>query len=64
MAADELDQDLYVRRACADRRVMVKDENVCLHCGLCRALPYRRLDMQRFLYQVTKAGQQCSQSKR
>jgi ferredoxin len=36
-------QDLYVRPA-ETQRVMVKDEDVCLHCGLCaRALPHRRL---------------------
>ena len=66
MAADELDQDLYVSDALAQtKRVMVKDENVCLHCGLCaERCPTGAWDMQRFLYQVTKAGQPCSQSKR
>ena len=66
MAADELDQDLYVSDALAQTgRVMVKDENVCLHCGLCaERCPTGAWDMQRFLYQVTKAGQPCSQSKR
>ena len=38
-------------------RVMVKDENVCLHCGLCaERCPTGAWDMQRFLYSVTKAG--------
>ena len=39
------------------RTVMVKDENVCLHCGLCaERCPTGAWDMQRFLYSVTKAG--------
>jgi len=38
-----LTQDLYVSGALKTGRVMVKDEDVCLHCGLCAALrPVRR----------------------
>ena len=50
MAADELDQDLYVSDALAQTgRVMVKDENVCLHCGLCaERCPDRRLGYAAF----------------
>ncbi|HHD57406.1 MAG TPA: 4Fe-4S dicluster domain-containing protein, partial [Desulfobulbaceae bacterium] len=33
--ARNLQQDLYVSTLLPTRRVMVKDENVCLHCGLC-----------------------------
>ena len=41
-------------------RVMVKDENVCLHCGLCaERCPTSAWDMQKFFYSVTKAGNQC-----
>ena len=37
---------------------MVKDENICLHCGLCaERCPTGAWDMQKFLYNVTKAGQ-------
>ena len=38
-------------------RVMVKDEDVCLHCGLCaERCPTAAWDMQAFWYNVTKAG--------
>jgi ferredoxin len=51
-------QDLYVSRDLPTKRVMVKDENVCLHCGLCaERCPTAAWDMQKFLYQVSKAGQ-------
>jgi formate dehydrogenase beta subunit len=33
--ARNTDQDLYVSDALKTGRVMVKDEDVCLHCGLC-----------------------------
>jgi NAD-dependent dihydropyrimidine dehydrogenase PreA subunit len=33
--ADNLAQDLYVSDLLKTGRVMVKDEDVCLHCGLC-----------------------------
>ena len=40
------------------QRVMVKDENVCLHCGLCaERCPTTAWDMQKFLYNVTKASE-------
>ena len=36
-------------------RVMVKDEDVCLHCGLCaERCPTGAWDMQNFLYQEAK----------
>ncbi len=58
------DQDLYVSSTLAQtERVMVKDENVCLHCGLCaERCPTGAWDMQRFFYSVTKAGGSCKQS--
>jgi len=38
-------------------RVMVKDENVCLHCGLCaERCPTAAWDMQMFLYEESRAG--------
>lgn len=58
MPANNLAQDLYVSRDLPTERVLVKDENVCLHCGLCaERCPTGAWDMQKFLYQVTKAGQ-------
>jgi formate dehydrogenase beta subunit len=51
-------QDLYVSDVLPTARVMVKDEDVCLHCGLCaERCPTAAWDMQKFLYQVSKAGQ-------
>ena len=58
-AANNLAQDLYVSADLPTNRVMVKDENVCLHCGLCaERCPTSAWDMQQFMYHVTKAGQQ------
>lgn len=51
------DQDLYVSDLLPTRRVMVKDENVCLHCGLCaERCPTAAWDMQKFLYNAPKAS--------
>ncbi|MCC6372479.1 MAG: 4Fe-4S dicluster domain-containing protein, partial [Bacteroidia bacterium] len=50
-------KDLYVSAPLNTKRVMVKDENVCLHCGLCaERCPTSAWDMQKFFYNVTKAG--------
>jgi len=52
-----LTQDLYVADGLKTGRVMVKDEDVCLHCGLCaERCPTAAWDMQAFWYNVTKAG--------
>lgn len=41
-------------------RVMVKDEDVCLHCGLCaERCPTGAWDMQKFGLSVTRAGHGC-----
>ena len=49
---------LRVGPAQADRRVMVKDENVCLHCGLCaERCPTYAWDMRKFALQIPYAGQ-------
>ena len=53
----ELTQDLYVSQDLPTGRVMVKDEDVCLHCGLCaERCPTSAWDMKQFMYTVTKAG--------
>lgn len=50
-------QDLYVSPALMTGRVMVKDEDVCLHCGLCaERCPTGAWDMQKFLLNTTQAG--------
>jgi formate dehydrogenase beta subunit len=42
---------------------MVKDEDVCLHCGLCaERCPTGAWDMQKFLLNTTKAGPACRDS--
>ncbi|MBA8889536.1 NADPH-dependent glutamate synthase beta subunit-like oxidoreductase/ferredoxin [Dokdonella fugitiva] len=53
-------QDLYVSGPLKTGRVMVKDEDVCLHCGLCaERCPTGAWDMQKFLLGVTHAGEGC-----
>ncbi|MBU6340695.1 MAG: FAD-dependent oxidoreductase [Bacteroidetes bacterium] len=55
--ADQKDQSLYVSGPLKTMRVMIKDENVCLHCGLCaERCPTAAWDMQKYLYNETKAG--------
>lgn len=50
-------QDLYVSGALKTGRVMVKDEDVCLHCGLCaERCPTGAWDMQKFLLNTAQAG--------
>ncbi len=58
--ATDLTQDLYVSDLLPTHRVMVKDENVCLHCGLCaERCPTSAWDMKQFFYGVTKASEVC-----
>ncbi|HRH44164.1 MAG TPA: FAD-dependent oxidoreductase [Pyrinomonadaceae bacterium] len=53
-------QDLYVSETLPTKRVMVKDEDVCLHCGLCaERCPTAAWDMQKFFYNVTKTYTGC-----
>ncbi|MGH7056902.1 MAG: NADH-quinone oxidoreductase subunit I, partial [Acetobacteraceae bacterium] len=59
-AAHDAEQDLYVSGALKTGRIMVKDENVCLHCGLCaERCPTGAWDMQRFLIEMPLAGHAC-----
>ena len=52
-----LTQDLYVSSALKTGRIMAKDEDVCLHCGLCaERCPTGAWDMQKSLIQMTHAG--------
>ena len=54
------DQALYVSTVLKTGRVMVKDEDVCLHCGLCaERCPTGAWDMQKFLLELTPAGRGC-----
>ena len=55
--ATNLTQDLYVSDKLLTGRLMIKDEDVCLHCGLCaERCPTAAWDMQKYLYNVSKAG--------
>jgi formate dehydrogenase beta subunit len=58
--AGNLAQPLYVADDLKTGRVMVKDEDVCLHCGLCaERCPTGAWDMQKYLIDTTHAGDQC-----
>jgi formate dehydrogenase (NADP+) beta subunit len=58
--ANNLSQSLYVSDGLRTGRVMVKDEDVCLHCGLCaERCPTGAWDMQKFLLTTTPAGVAC-----
>ncbi|MGH8040908.1 MAG: FAD-dependent oxidoreductase [Rudaea sp.] len=55
-----LTQALYVSDTLKTGRVMVKDEDVCLHCGLCaERCPTGAWDMRKFLIEMTNAGPGC-----
>ena len=58
--AIDKNQDLYVSDTLPTHRVMIKDEDVCLHCGLCaERCPTSAWDMKQFFYGVTKATEVC-----
>ncbi len=58
-----LAQDLYVSTELKSGHVMVKDEDVCLHCGLCaERCPTGAWDMQKFLLNTAQAGPHCRDS--
>jgi len=55
-----LEQDLLVSGPLGTGRVMVKDEDVCLHCGLCaERCPTSAWDMQKFMIETAQAGAAC-----
>ncbi len=54
--ARNLTQSLYASDALKSGRIMVKDEDVCLHCGLCaERCPTGAWDMQKFLLDMAQA---------
>jgi len=62
--AMNLTQDLYVAGGLKTGRVMVKDEDVCLHCGLCaERCPTGAWDMKKYLIEMTHAGTPCQQAR-
>jgi formate dehydrogenase beta subunit len=63
--ATNLTQDLYVQGGLKTGRVMVKDEDVCLHCSLCaERCPTGAWDMQKFFLDMSYAGNSCRPPRR
>jgi NADPH-dependent glutamate synthase beta subunit-like oxidoreductase len=59
--APNLTQDLYIADGLKTGRFMVKDEDVCLHCGLCaERCPTGAWDMQKFYLEMAHVGHSCS----
>ncbi len=60
------DQSLYVSdKLRMTGRIMAKDEDVCLHCGLCaERCPTGAWDMQKYLLKMTHAGPGCRNPQR
>ena len=58
--ATNLIQDLYIGKGLKTGRIMAKDEDVCLHCGLCaERCPTGAWDMQKSLIEMAVAGPQA-----
>ena len=56
------EQPLYVSGPLKTQRIMAKDEDMCLHCGLCaERCPTNAWDMQKFLYTVTHVSTTVNQ---
>ena len=56
----EWTQAIYVSGELKTTRIMAKDEDVCLHCGLCaERCPTGAWDMQKYLLEMTHAGSAC-----
>jgi ferredoxin len=59
-SAHDLAQDIYVSGTLKTGRIMAKDEDVCLHCGLCaERCPTGAWDMQKFLLDMAHAADRC-----
>jgi len=53
-------QDLYVSDGLKTGRIMAKDEDMCLHCGLCaERCPTGAWDMQKYFYVEAQASKAC-----
>lgn len=63
--AEEANQPIFVSGPLAQTgRVMVKDENICLHCGLCaERCPTYAWDMRKFVLHLPYAGRPVPDSK-
>jgi len=55
-----LSQDIYIGDGLKTGRIMAKDEDVCLHCGLCaERCPTGAWDMNKYFIEMTHAGPAC-----
>ncbi|MGE0630705.1 MAG: FAD-dependent oxidoreductase [Hyphomicrobiaceae bacterium] len=55
-------QDVYVSDVLKTGRIMAKDEDVCLHCGLCaERCPTGAWDMQKYFYVEAQVSPTCQQ---
>ncbi len=55
--AENAEQDIYVSDALKTGRIMAKNEDLCLHCGLCaERCPTNAWDMRKFLLDTAKAA--------
>lgn len=58
--APNTDQDLYVSDILKTGRIMAKNEDLCLHCGLCaERCPTSAWDMRKYLFNTAKAVNAC-----
>jgi formate dehydrogenase beta subunit len=60
--ANNITQAIYVSDVLPQtKRIMVKDEDVCVHCGLCaERCPTAAWDMQKFEIMIAQAGDLCT----
>lgn len=58
--AENEEQDLYVSDSLLTGRIMAKNEDLCLHCGLCaERCPTNAWDMHKYLFNTAKAENAC-----
>ena len=59
--ADNYDQDIFISKDLPQTgRVMVKDEDICIHCGLCaERCPTAAWDMKKFTLEVPYASDEA-----
>ncbi|MDA1371962.1 MAG: FAD-dependent oxidoreductase [Proteobacteria bacterium] len=58
--ADNEEQDIYVSDLLKTGRIMAKNEDLCLHCGLCaERCPTNAWDMRKYLFNPAKAENAC-----
>ena len=59
-----LTQAIYVSEPVKTGRIMAKDEDLCLHCGLCaERCPTGAWDMRKFTIEIAQAGHVCQSTR-